>query len=254
MDNNINNRILAMADFSDAQKEEIRKAVDEYAAWHRRNELPRYVEFIEELQVKVESGLLNHDAVLQDMETARNFAKTGFLKSPFVQSTTFLKSLEDRQVAQVAEHFSRQNEKFLEWMVKRKSERGNEKRLNSIVKNTRRFGITLNDEQQRIISQGLTQYDNDPMERHLLWNHWEQQLIEILEERERPEFEVKLTEHLRLYQDQMRIHNPESDLHNRKVSAQIILDVVQNLDPKQKQILLAQLEQTKKILLRISSS
>lgn len=254
MDNNLNSRILAMADFSDAQKEEIRKAVDDYAAWHRRNELPRYAEFIEELTLKVELGVLNHDVVLQDMETIRNFAKTGFLKSPFVQSTTFLKSLEDRQVAQVAEHFSRQDEEFLEWMEKRKSERGSEKRLNSIVKNTRRFGIKLNDEQQRIISQGLTQYDNDPMERHLLWSRWEQQLIEILEDRKRPEFEVKLTEHLRIYQDQMRIHNPQRDLHNRRVSAQMILDVVQNLDPQQKQTLLSQLEQTKKILLRISSS
>lgn len=254
MDNNLNSRILTMADFSDAQKEEIRKAVNDYAAWHRRNELPRYAEFIEELTLKVELGVLNHDVVLQDMETIRNFAKTGFLKSPFVQSTTFLKSLEDRQVAQVAEHFSRQDEEFLEWMEKRKSERGSEKRLNSIVKNTRRFGIKLNDEQQRIISQGLTQYDNDPMERHLLWSRWEQQLIEILEDRKRPEFEVKLTEHLRIYQDQMRIHNPQRDLHNRRVSAQMILDVVQNLDPQQKQTLLSQLEQTKKILLRISSS
>jgi len=254
MDNNLSSRILAMADFSDAQKEEIRKAVDDYAAWHRRNELPRYAEFIEELTLKVELGLLNHDVVLQDMETIRNFAKTGFLKSPFVQSTTFLKSLEDRQVAQVAEHFSRQDEEFLEWMEKRKSERGSEKRLNSIVKNTRRFGIKLNDEQQRIISQGLTQYDNDPMERHLLWSRWEQQLIEILVDRKRPEFEVKLTEHLRIYQDQMRIHNPQRDLHNRRVSAQMILDVVQNLDPQQKQTLLSQLEQTKKILRRISSS
>lgn len=254
MDNNLNNRILAMADFSDPQKEEIRKAVDDYAAWHRHNELPRYAEFIEELQVKVELDLLNYDAVLQDMETIRNFAKTSFLKSPFVQSTTFLKSLEDRQVVQVAEHFSRQDEEFLEWMEKRKSEGGNEKRLKSIVKNTRRFGITLNDEQKRIISQGLTQYDNDPMERHLLWNRWEQQLIEILEDRKRPEFDVKLTEHLQIYQDQMRIHNPQRDLHNRKVSAQMILDVVQNLDPQQKKVLLSQLEQTKKILLHISSS
>ncbi len=254
MDNNLNNRILAMADFSEHQKEEIRKAVDEYAAWHRHNELPRYAEFIEELQVKVELGLLNYDVVLQDMETIRNFAKTGFLKSPFVQSTTFLKSLEDRQVVQVAEHFSRQDEEFLEWMEKRKGEGGNEKRLKSIVKNTRRFGITLNDEQKHIISQGLTQYDNDPMERHLLWNRWEKQLIEILEDRKQPEFDVKLTQHLRIYQDQMRIHNPQRDLHNRKVSAQMILDVVQNLDPQQKQVLLSQLEQTKKILLRISSS
>lgn len=254
IDNNLNARILSVAEFSEAQKAEIKQAVDEYAAWHRRNELPRYAAFIDELQDKVESGQIEFDVVMHDMEVVRDFAKTSFLQSPFVQSSDFMRNLDDSQVTQVAAHFDKQNEAFLEWAEQYRSEDGMQKRLKRIVKNIRRFGINLNEEQKQIIADGLRQYDNDAMERHLLWNRWEQEFIVLLRERNHVDFESKLTAHLRQYQDQMRIHNPERDLHNRMVSAQIIHDVVQNLDPKQRKILVAKLDETKRILLQISSS
>ncbi|MGI9318293.1 MAG: DUF6279 family lipoprotein [bacterium] len=242
-----------MAEFSEVQKAEIQSAVDEYATWHRRNELPRYAEFIAELQAKVESGHFDHQGVMQDMEVVRDFAKTGFLQSPFAQSAQFVKSLDDNQINQVAQHFDDQNKKSLAWIEKYEPEEGNKMRLKSIVKNTRRFGISLNEDQKLIIAEGLMQYDNDPMERHLLWNRWEEELIELLKNRGQSGFDSKLTSHLHQYQDQMRIHNPERDIHNRKVSAQIIYDVVHNLDPKQRQVLVAKLDETRRILLRISS-
>ena len=254
IDNNLNARILSMAEFSEAQKAEIKQAVDEYAAWHRRNELPRYAAFIDELQDKVESGQIEFEVVMHDMEVVRDFAKTSFLRSPFVRSPDFMRNLDDSQVNQVEAHFDKQNEAFLERAEQYRSEDGLQKRLKRIVKNTRRFGINLTEEQKQIIADGLRQYDNDAMERHLLWNRWEQELIDLLRERNDPEFESKLTAHLHQYQDQMRIHNPERDLHNRMVSAQLIHDVVQNLDPKQRKILVAKLDETKRILLRISSS
>ncbi len=254
IDNNLNARILSMAEFSEAQKSEIRRAVDDYAAWHRRNELPRYAAYIDELQNKLKSGQFDHDLVMHEMEVVRNFAKTSFLQSPFVQSPDFMRSLDDSQVDQVEAHFEKQNEAFLEWAEKYRSEDGMQKRLKRIVKNIRRFGINLNDEQKQIIAEGLAQYDNDPMERHLLWNRWEQQFIALLRNRNRSDFESNLTGHLRQYQDQMRVYNPERHLHNRMVSAQIIHDVVQNLDNKQRKILISKLDETKRILLRISSS
>ena len=254
MDNSLNTRILAMAEFSEAQKEEIRQAVDAYSAWHRQNELPRYAEFIGVLQERVETGQFDHQIVLEDLETVRDFAKEGFLQSPFVQYTEFMKSLNDSQVEQVAAHFEKGNEAFLEWLEKQKTVDRNQRRLKSIVKNTRRFGINLSEEQQQIIAAGLGRYDNDPMERHLLWNKWEQELVVLLQNRSQPDFESKLTRHLQQYQDQMRIHNPKRDLHNRKVSAQIIHDVVHNLDDRQKRILVAKLDETRRILLRMSST
>lgn len=254
MDNNLSARILAMAEFSDAQKREIQQAVDDYSVWHRQNELPRYAEFIGVLQERVETGQFDQQIVLDDLETVRDFAKVGFLRSPFVQHTDFMKSLSDSQVDQVAAHFEKRDEAFQAWLEKQKSEGGNKRRLKSIVKNTRRFGINLSEEQQQIIATGLNRYDNDPMERHLLWNQWEQELIVLLQNRVDPDFDANLTQHLQQYQDQMRIHNPKRDLHNRKVSAQIIHDVVHNLDPRQKRILVAKLDETRRILLRISSS
>lgn len=254
MDNNLNARILAMAEFSDAQKEEIQQAVDAYSVWHRQNELPRYAEFIGVLLHRVETGQFDQQIVMEDLETVRDFAKVGFLQSPFVQHADFMKGLDDRQVDQVAEHFEKRDEAFREWLEKHKKGGGNQRRLKSIVKNTRRFGINLSEEQQQIIAAGLKRYDNDPMERHLLWNRWEQEFIVLLQNREDPDFEVNLTQHLQQYQDQMRIHNPERDLHNRKVSAQIIHDVVDNLDARQKRILIAKLDETRRILLSMSSS
>jgi len=254
IDNNLNARILSMAEFTESQKAEIKQAVDEYALWHRRNELPRYAAFIDDLRNKVESNQIEFDVVMHNMEVVRDFAKTSFLQSPFVRSPDFMRNLDDSQVTQVEAHFDKQNEAFLERTEQYRSEDGMQKRLKRIVKNTRRFGINLNEEQKQIIDGGLRQYDNNPMERHLLWNRWEQEFIALLRQRNQPDFESKLTGHLRQYQDQMRIHSPERDLHNRKVSAQIIHDVVQNLDPKQRRILVAKLDETKRILLQISSS
>jgi len=62
--------------FDAQQKEEIRREVADYMRWHRRNALPEYIGFLQDL-----NGLANRDGVLTAADIVRLRAESGTLDS-----------------------------------------------------------------------------------------------------------------------------------------------------------------------------
>lgn len=252
MDNSMNERILAYASFTPEQKAEIRQTVDQYFHWHRQSELPKYAEFLGDLSRKIDSGDYSREQILADIEKARLLSRRGFMHSPMAGAAPFLKTLSDQQVEEIAAHFDRKNQDFLDWYDERRNQGGDKARLKAIVKNTGRFGIRLNQRQRQIIGEGLGRYRGDPKLRFEIWNRWEDRFLALLRQRHQPGFEQAVSAHVALYQDQARLHDPERHLHNRATSAEIILRVLESLDPEQKRELINKLLQTRSALLAIA--
>ena len=252
MDNNMNERILAYASFTPEQESEIRRAVDDYFLWHRQNELPRYADFLSDISKKIDSGDYSKEQILIEIEKVRRLSKRGFMRSPVAGAASFLKTLSDAQVEEIAAHFKKKDQDFLDWYDERKNRGGDKARLNAIVKNTGRFGIKLNGQQKDIIRKGLGRYRGDPKTRFEIWNRWESEFLDLLRQRRQPGFEQAVTTHLAVYQDQARLHSPEQHLHNRNTSVDIILEVLDSMDAQQKQVLINKLLQTRGALLSIA--
>ncbi len=253
MDDKLYDRILAYASFTEAQKAQIKQSVDEYKQWHQQNELPRYITFLDEISNQISSANITTKTVLANFDKARGFAKTSFEHSPFYDSADFLKNLSNQQVDEIENHFSEQNEEFQKWYQEPLTS-GDDARLKRIVQNTKRFaGINLNDEQQQIIRKGLAGIKGRPLQRHEIYNRWQAEFIETLQQRKESNFIAKIKGHLSIYQDQIRLADLEQYQHNQEIVVQLVTDIIVSLDNKQKQSLVDRLQQTRETLLSLSA-
>ncbi len=253
MDNNLNQRILAYAEFDQSQEQEIRRAVNDFYKWHRRNELPRYADFLQRIESGINNGGIDQQLILDHMTEIRDLVEEGFKRSPIADSASFLKNLSDQQVRQIADRFAEQDKEYFEWLEQRKQEGRKDRRVKNIVKNMGRFGLHLNAVQQQIIAEGLERYEGSPMDRFTVWSRWESDFVKLLERRREAEFESWVNAHLDVYQHQMRLTYPERERRNRENSARIIYQVVQNFDQQQKQAFTSKLAQARQTLLAISA-
>ena len=250
-DNTLNERILAYADFSATQEAEIRRAVDEYVAWHRQNELPRYAALLAEVTTQLESGDYDVDVVMASLEQVRAYSDHGYQMSPIVNAQDFLRDLSDEQVRQIAEKFRQREESFREWQAKRQRE-GDAGRLEAIVKNVARLGVRLTEEQRFIIADGIKRYRWRPGERRRLWRRWETDFLTLLNRRHETGFTASVTQHLAGYQKLGRMADPERDAWNQRNTARIIRDVLVTLDDQQRGALIRRLTDTRRTLLAMA--
>ena len=251
VDNTLYQRITGYASFNEEQKKEIRQAVDHFVKWHRTAELPKYVEFLGDLSEAIEAGRLDQDIALGYLNHARGLTARSFQQSPLFNPNGFIQSLTDQQVIEIRQSFRLADEKFKSWYEERKSAGATQTRLEAIVKNIKRVGIVLNEEQKQILERGLQRYQGDSLERHAVFRQWRMQLVEILLRRQDSQALLEYDQHMLKYQDLAKNHNPAQFKANQIVTANLLTDIVASLDPRQKQKLLKRLRQTQTALSNI---
>jgi hypothetical protein len=252
-DNTLNQRILSYAEFDKAQKAEIRRAVDAYVAWHRRYELPRYADFIDTLQQELETGTFSEDSVLRNLAQLREIYQHGFVNSPLVTAPDFLRRLSDAQVEQVGEAFVRREKQFRERRRER-GDTGSDDVMKGIVRNVKRLGVALNEDQRAIIARGLKRYRWQPGERRRQWRRWEREFLALLKRRRDPGFSEQVRDHLAEYNSVGRDANPSGDDWNQRNSARIIHEVLRSLDARQRRALVKRLGNTRRTLLAMAGA
>lgn len=245
--------ILNYATFTKTQKSEIKQAVDDFFAWHRTSELPKYADYLGQISNKIKESDFDQASVLDHLNRIRKMSQDSFKRSPVAIAAPFFKEISDEQVLEIEAHLKKRDEKFTEWYEERELTGGDAGRLKKIVKNVGRVGIKLNAEQAQIIQKGLDQYRGGPLERFEIWNRWEAELIRLFQRRSEAEFEETITQHLQQYQNQMQLHSPENHLHNQQVTARVIDELLVSLTPTQKATLLKKINQIRKTLISIAN-
>jgi hypothetical protein len=91
------------------------------------------------------------------------------------------------------------------------------------------------------------------MQRHKVFNQWQSEFVQLLRKRRQQGFVQEVSEHIAVYQDQVKLNDPQQYLHNQQTSAQIIAAVVESLNPKQKKKLNSRIRQTRNTLIRMSA-
>lgn len=103
--------INSYATFNAAQKERIKKEVDDYMLWHRKMMLPQYVSFLQELQGMVQAGnALNREDVSRlKAEMRKLYVQT--LQPTVSPAASVLKGIEPAQIDELVSAFASENNK-----------------------------------------------------------------------------------------------------------------------------------------------
>ena len=162
--------------------------------------------------------------------------------------------LQNSCLSQIEEKFAAQDEKFLEWFEQRKKDPSREKQIAKIAKTLGRIGLELRADQRAIITAGLQRYQGSPLDRHQTWGRWEARFLELLRARSQASFETSVSQHIALYQDQMRRRFPQRDLANQRNTAAMFVEILQSLDTPQKKKVISRLRQTSGTLRSMAKS
>jgi len=103
--------INSYATFSDVQKQAIRKEVDGFMQWHRREMLPAYVAFLKELRQVAQSGavLKQEDVARFRVEIRALYVKT--LQPTIRPAAIILRGIETGQIDELSQSFEKENSK-----------------------------------------------------------------------------------------------------------------------------------------------
>lgn len=110
-------RITDYTSFSEQQKDVIHLEVDKYMRWHRREALPEYIAFLNNLNaaIRQKDGMTPDDVMRLRVESTRLYQST---VAPMIRPAAHLLSeLDNRQIAELAETFADRNRKQREKMI-----------------------------------------------------------------------------------------------------------------------------------------
>ena len=216
------------ADFSNEQESEIDKVTASYVNWFTQNELP----VIRAILVKIK-GINNNNAEILINETYISgqglFERSNkFFEKSFVK---FSKTLTDRQVDEIRNHF---DEIQFEREESRKKEKSySEEVFENFNSSFRRLNLKLTNAQKDYIKENIKELKNARSGWSFYQEKWVEELIEILKKRNDKDFEENITSHLRSFEN---LGDEEFQLtrkNNEQVTIKIISGIFSSASEKQ---------------------
>ena len=134
--------------FNSTQKEEIHNAIDDYLRWHRKNALPEYITFLQELEVLAnrDSALTPSDVMHIREEISRLYRIT---VTPSIRPAAHvLSSLDDKQIQELRKNLAKKNHEQRDEMLSGDLKENLAKRANDHIHFVQELAGHLSDEQE----------------------------------------------------------------------------------------------------------
>jgi hypothetical protein len=145
--------------FSETQKAKLKPALQDLHAWHRKNELPRYVALLNEIHDDL-SHELNAETVCQRMEAIKANAQA--LQTRFIPIIVDLgATLSDQQLQHLQKRMDKRNQEWKEEWWQETPEAQQEVRLDKSKDYAEKIYGDLNDKQIKILKQSIANH-SDP--------------------------------------------------------------------------------------------
>jgi hypothetical protein len=240
----------ALSDYLDMNSEQkgwFNERLKEHLSWHCSTQLPGYLDWLNRLQVMVETNQVT-DAELQarTQEAKQAIAETARKITP--SAIELLKGLDDKQVAEMNDAFAKDLRKYQEkylkpplaQQIKERSERM-EKRLNDWL------GPLSATQQQRVVSWSNALGDQN-QQRIANRAHWQKQFSDAVAQRQSPEFPQRIET---LLVDRESLWTPAYRQAYANTEAQargLLVDLMAESTPTQRQRLLKKIDGVRKDL------
>lgn len=134
--------------FNSAQKEEIHNAIDDYLRWNRKNALPEYIAFLQELEVLANrnSALTPSDVMHIRDEISRLYR---FTMTPSIRPAAHvLSSLDDKQIQELRKNLAKKNHEQRDEMLPGDLKENLAKRADDHIHFVQELAGRLSDEQE----------------------------------------------------------------------------------------------------------
>jgi len=234
VDNSSAKRFYKYAKFDSTEKKQIKATIDQFHLWHRKQQLPLYIEMLSEIQISLETNdPLNQDKITHWLNTVYSFRDNIEQCNPMLQSAEFLAQLTDRQVLEIQERFTELQEKGDKRRAKYKPEEREKQRLKSMTKNLKFLGLRLNSSQINILAETMAETESAGNVWSEQWQLWKAEFIDLLEDRQQTDFKSRLQQHIVTLSQIPETHYPEILAANQKRWSNTALVIGKSLDKKQ---------------------
>ena len=232
-------------DMNGEQKGWFNERLKEHLSWHCTTQLPGYLDWLDRLQVMVETNQVT-DAALQSrtQEAKQAIAQTAREITP--SAIELLQGLDDKQVAEMNEAFAKDQRKrqqdyvkpSLVQQIKERSERM-EKRLDGWI------GPLIPTQQQRVVA-----WSNALGDQNTQWIanrvHWQKQFSAAVAQRQSPGFPQRI-ETLLVNRESLWTADYRKAYANTEAQARsLFVDLMAESTPAQRQRLLKKIEGVRK--------
>ena len=219
---------------SDEQKKTTKQDISDQLEYIRKNEFPRISAFIQQA-IDDSEGTVT-PAMFDEGYDQIILIYEDFMTGIVPLSVRFLRSLDDEQIDELFENLEETNqEMYDEYSVRTPEERA-ENRNKSAVESIENFTGKLNDEQRQLIYDSLATM-NDASEEWIDYQRlWQRKFRELIEERPpEDEYTERLTQ---LFVYPRDLHSEEYQTRvdaNRQIFNQMMTDLTNSLDDKQRE-------------------
>ncbi len=190
VDNLLVDGFTEYADFNEQQLGWIEAMAVSYHDWHRTSQLPRYAQFMREVEVELGGGgMLSRAQTDSWITTALEFSMAVEDCNPLNNAFPLLVSLSDEQVVQVAAELERTYQDHISELESHDPQQRLERRFKRISKWLDRVGLRLNAQQRSLLRATLARHRSFQRDGLDLWRAWNGEFIGLLEQRRAADFQ-----------------------------------------------------------------
>jgi F0F1-type ATP synthase delta subunit len=147
-------------DFNAAQKAKLKPALHDLHAWHRKNELPRYVSLLDEIHADLSHEMSAHTACQRIESIKSNLQTLQTQITPIIVDVAA--TLSDKQLQHLQKKLEKRNREWKEEWWQETSEEQREVRLEKSTEFAEKVYGDLNEKQISLLKQAIAKSDIDP--------------------------------------------------------------------------------------------
>lgn len=164
-------KIDRMVDLTAEQRERAKAEVQTLHHWHRKTQLPRYADYLEDVQTRLVIGSITGEQLHAETDTVQ-LMLDDILEKALPPATALIAELSDDQVEGLLENIAEEREEYVEEYIEPGIEKRQEKNVEELKDHLKRFIGPMTAEQERWIaewSEALIPYAELSAKQQELW-------------------------------------------------------------------------------------
>lgn len=255
VDNQIRSEFNKLGKFEDWQKAAFEKKLQTYHYWHRREELPRYAALLQEISVTVK----NNGSITPSQATSWNASLEDFIEAaqgcyPAHFSADLMATLKPDQIRFIERRFARERYKNRARHNAKSRDQRMQERFDQIEKWSGLAGFRFTKNQQALMLASMHKTRSLHSEYYKLTDRWNKTLFRTIENKDNPNYQRSLQQHLGTLFDLVEKNHPEKLEHNRRVWREFLIEFEESLSTDQRVWLSSYLKTLSKNLKSIARS
>ncbi len=219
-------------DVTPTQKVLFERELEALWRWHRREELPRYAHDLEEFSVTVAQGMKPAD-IDQAFAIAEGWWRR-IEREGKPAAKRLIKGLDDAQVDQIREKFTKENERWEKRAARRSREHRQDRWRKNFKRMIERFTGALNPQQLALLAEGASEYrpESESWSKYRL--RWQAEFLTLLKVRHDKDAFVDQFE--AVFGSQQRFYSQaliDGQAHNQALAKRLLLEVLASLSATQ---------------------